>query len=184
MKIKSLLVFSFSILMVLGCAAMEKTGAGSDLPQLELAFSDAAWDGKNVPEGQQCQRFGGKNPSTPGISVKNIPEGADMILMEYSDRSYARMDDGGHGKIGYKIKMGTKEVVVPSVPGHSFEVPEGFVMIEPHRGGGWDKAGAYMPPCSGGRRNAYYVTVYAIKTTDKKHEYAKLAEGVLEMGRY
>jgi len=48
-----------------------------------------------------------------------------------------------------------------------------------------DKAGAYMPPCCGGRGNSYYVTVKAVKIIsfeDKKHEV--LAEVVKEMGRY
>jgi len=51
-------------------------------------------------------------------------------------------------------------------------------MIEVYRGLGWDKEGAYMPPCSGGKGHAYYVTIKTLKC-DKV-----IAETVVEMGKY
>jgi hypothetical protein len=51
-------------------------------------------------------------------------------------------------------------------------------MIEAHRGPGWDKEGAYMPPCSGGKGHAYYVTIKTLKGDQVT------AETIVEMGKY
>jgi len=156
-------------------------------PHIEFAaaFSGALWDGITVPSGQQCKRFGGKNPSTPKLLVQGIPAEANAIVMEYSDRSFAPMDNGGHGKIGYKISPGTMEVAIPSIPGHSLKLPEPFFIIEPHKAPGWDEAGAYMPPCSGGAGNDYYVTVIAVVLAPGQTDAStELAQVVLEMGKY
>lgn len=93
------------------------------------------------------------------------------------------MDDGGHGKIGYRITKGTTETAIPSVPGHTFALPEGFFLVAAHQGSSWDKAGAYMPPCSGGMGNRYYVTVKAIYQTSSKGEESKLlGMGKIDLG--
>ena len=145
---------------------------------LDAKFSDAVWNGIKIPAGQQCLRFGGKNPSTPKLKVSGIPEGTTAIVLEFSDRDYKNMDKGGHGKIKFMLNSPVNEVTIPSVPGHTFDLPAGFKMIEAHRSPGWDKAGAYMPPCSGGKGHAYYVTIKAIK--DNK----VTATTILEMGKY
>ena len=152
---------------------------------LELAFADSEWDGKTVPNGQQCQRQGGENPSTPKILIINIPEGSDAIIMEFSDRNYSPMDDGGHGKIGFRLSEGTKEVVIPSIPGHSFNLPKDFFIIQEHQASSYDNAGAYMPPCSGGIGNFYYVTVKAVKLLSEEDKtFILLGQGILELGKY
>jgi hypothetical protein len=157
----------------------------ASLAKLEISFADAEWDGKTVPMGQQCQRFGGSNPSTPRLIVKNIPAGTNAIIMEYSDRDWPPMDEGGHGKIGYRIPEGTTEIVMPSVPGHTFDLPEGFFLVAAHQGSSWDKAGAYMPPCSGGMGNRYYVTVKAgFKASPESKEFKMLGQAVLELGKF
>jgi phosphatidylethanolamine-binding protein (PEBP) family uncharacterized protein len=145
---------------------------------LDAKFSDDAWDGSKVPAGQQCQKFGGNNPSTPQLIVSDIPSGSNALVLEYSDRDSKRMNNGGHGQIKFMLKSSASEVNVPSVPGHTFDIPAGFKMIEAHRGPGWDKAGAYMPPCSGGKGHEYYVTIKAVQD-DKV-----TASTVLEMGKY
>ena len=62
------------------------------------------------------------------------------------------------------------------------ELPSGFSVVEAHQAPTWDKAGAYLPPCSGGQGNSYYVTVKAVhKTGDQTHE---LATATVEMGKY
>lgn len=101
--------------------------------KLDVSFADPIWDGNTVPNGQQCQRFGG-NPSTPRLIVKSIPAGSNAIIMEYSDRDWPPMDEGGHGKIGYRIPKGTTETVIPPVPGHTFDLPEGFFLVAAHQG--------------------------------------------------
>ena len=62
---------------------------------LEAKFADAAWDGVKVPAGQQCQKFDGKNPSTPKLTVSQIPTGTNSIVLEYSDRDSEKMNNGG-----------------------------------------------------------------------------------------
>ena len=174
----------FSLFVTEGVAS-DTSNAVSKSAKLEVSFVDSMWDGKAVPTGQQCQRFGGSNPSTPRLMIQGIPPGTNAIIMEYSDRSYSPMDDGGHGKIGYRITGNTNEIIIPSVPGHSFDLPEGFFIVSPHQAPGWDKAGAYMPPCSGGRGNSYYVTVKAVyQSSSEKKEFKLLGQAVLELGNY
>lgn len=145
---------------------------------VEVKLADSAWDGMKVPAGQQCQKFGGDNPSTPKLMISAIPAGSDSIVLAYSDRDSKKMNNGGHGIMSYKLDGMMTSVEVPSVPGHSFDMPANFTMIEKHRGAGWDKEGAYMPPCSGGKGHAYYVTVKAMKGD------MVTGETVLEMGKF
>ncbi len=152
---------------------------------LQLALDDPDWNGENIPAGEQCRRFGGDNPSTPRISVADIPAGTDAIVLEFSDRTYSPMDDGGHGKIGYRIEGNANEVIIPSIPGHTFDLPDEFFIVHEHLAPSFDTAGAYMPPCSGGAGNAYYVTVKAVEviSADGK-QFNVLDQGTLELGKY
>ena len=152
--------------------------------KLQATFADAKWDGKMIPYAQQCGRDNGKG-ATPPLFVKNIPVEANALIFEYSDRSYAPMDNGGHGKIGYTIMPGTTEATVPAVPGNTFSLPEGFFLVAAQTNPSWDKAGAYLPPCSGGRGNYYYVTIKAVlQSPDKSLKPQILATTKLELGRY
>lgn len=144
----------------------------------DAKFADDSWDGMHVPKGQQCQKFGGNNPATPRLIVSGIPSGSTALVLEYSDRDYEPMDDGGHGKMKFLLDPQTSAVEVPAVLGHTFDIPPTFKLIEAHRGPSWDKAGAYMPPCSGGRGNAYYVKVKAVEGEQVT------ATTILEMGTY
>jgi len=134
-----------------------------------------------VPPGHQCQKFGGTFGS-PALRVNGIPERADALVLEFSDRSYAPMDNGGHGKLGFEIAAGSTAVEVPSAPPHTAALPDGFWTVAEHGAPGWDKPGAYLPPCSGGRGNAYYVTVKAIARDGEA--VTELAQTTLEMGTY
>lgn len=145
---------------------------------LDVKFAERVWDGVKIPEGQQCQKFGGNNPSTPELIVTDIPAGSNVIVLEYSDRDSKKMDKGGHGKMRFGFDSTVESIKIPSVPGHSFDLPPEFTMIEAHRGAGWDIEGAYMPPCSGGKGHAYYLTIKTLKN-DKV-----TAETILEMGKY
>ena len=149
---------------------------------LSVSLADPAWDGKNVPVGQQCKKFGGEG-STPFLNVNQIPSGTNAIIMEYSDRTHRPMDCGGHGKFGYRILPGSSSVKVPSVAGHTFDLPQGFFLIEAHRAPRWDREGAYLSPCSGGKGNDYYVTVKAVKEVDDDVREV-LAETEVLLGRY
>ena len=148
---------------------------------LEASFADAAWDGVKVPAGQQCGRFEGKGV-TPALEVRNIPSAANLLVLEFSDRSYPPMDNGGHGKVGFNVEPGVDAVEVPSAPGHTTDLPPGFSTVAEHQAPTWDTAGAYLPPCSGGGGNSYYLTVKAVhQEGGESHE---LASVVLEMGKY
>lgn len=166
MKLKILM--SFIVVLALSTAAAA----------LDVKFADCEWDGMKIPEGQQCQKFGGDNPSTPRLIVTDIPVGSNGILLEYSDRDSERMNNGGHGKMKFTLISLSTEVKIPSVPGHTFDLPPSFTIIEAHRGAGWDKAGAYMPPCSGGKGHEYYLTIKSVMG-DKV-----TAETVIELGKY
>ena len=153
--------------------------------KLKISFADPDWNGERIPTGQQCQRFGGNNPSTPRLMIKGIPPETNAIIMEYSDRSFPPMDNGGHGKIGYRISQKVKEIIIPSVPGHSFDMPKDFFIVSPHQAPNWDTAGAYQPPCSGGRGNSYYVTVNAVfQEKPESNEFRLLGQAALELGKY
>jgi len=163
---------------VIAAVASAGTVAAADL---ELRFVDDAWNGEAVPEGSQCQKFGGEARS-PAVHVAGIPEQANALIFEYSDRDFPPMDNGGHGKYGFAIEPGASSVDVGSVPGHTSDLPAGFFVVKEHKAPGWDLPGAYLPPCSGGRGNSYYLTVKAVhREGGETHE---LASGTLEMGKY
>lgn len=188
MKKITSLVTLFSFTLVFSLEAGENTVKYipvANPTKLQISFADSDWNGKQVPTGQRCQRFGGSNPSTPRLMIKGIPPGTNVIIMEYSDMFWPPMNNGGHGKIGYKISENTKEIIIPSVPGHSFDLPEGFFIVSPHQEPEWDKAGAYMPPCSGGAGNSYYVIVNAVyQSTPESKEFKLLGHAALELGSY
>ena len=171
-------------LLTFACVTAGKYKPVEKMAELEIALADPAWNGKTIPKGQQCRKFGGHG-QTPALKVSGVPDGANAIIMEYSDRSHQPMDNGGHGKIGFRIDAGTAVVTIPSVPGHTFELPAGFFLVAAHRNPSWDKAGAYMPPCSGGKGNLYYVTVKAVyEAPDESEESRLLGKGKLNIGRY
>ena len=147
MKIK---IPSLFAALISGLLLLSTAKAGEFVVQL----SNPTWDGVSIPKGEQCQKFGGNAPKTPELSVSGIPAGTNLIILEFSDRSYKPMDNGGHGKIGYALNKQRDSVVIPSVLGHNFYLPAGFFMVAAHRSPKWDKAGAYMPPCSGGKGNS------------------------------
>jgi hypothetical protein len=156
-----------------------------NMAELTLSFADPAWDGISVPQGQQCHKFDGINPQSPAIEVANIPLETDAIVLSFSDASYEPMDDGGHGEFGFEIAKGTETAVIPSVPGHTFDLPEGFFLVAEQRNPDWDEAGAYLPPCSGGSGNVYYVTVRAIsRDNEESRNPLLLGEGILQLGSY
>ena len=150
---------------------------------LVLSFTDPAWLASGIPDGQQCHRFKGVNPQSPELVIKNIPAEATAIILEFSDRSLASMNNGGHGKVGYKIPKGTTEVTIPRIPGHMTELPENFFIVAEHRAPGWDTAGAYLPPCSGGRGNQYFVDVKAVILSEADVSNV-LAEASIQMATY
>lgn len=155
-----------STFVLVAAASLNAIGVAA----LEVSLADSGWTGTDLPEGQQCRRFGGKDPHAPALRVTNIPADADALILEFSDRDVARMDKGGHGKVGYRL-TGEEEAFIPAVPGHTEDLPARFFVVEMHRAPRWDVAGAYLPPCSGGRGNNYFIDVKAVKLgRDRKLE--------------
>ena len=180
---KILLAISLSSLMI-GCV----TGGGykpvsDNLPQLKVSFADPAWTGKAIPQGQHCQLFGGKG-ATPALKVENIPAGANAIIVEFNDLSFAPLsNDGGHGKIGYWVK-GSSAVLI-STPGETDKLPEGTFIESRARATGQYASPGYLPPCSGGKGNTYVAEVKAVfKSQNDKDANKLLATGKITLGSY
>lgn len=166
----------FAVLVT--AAVLSAPVSGADL---NASFTDSIWTGDKVPDGMQCQKFGGTGGS-PELKVTGIPERANALVLEFSDRSYQPMDNGGHGKLGYEIEAGSGSATVPSAPPHTSDLPAGFFSVAEHQAPNWDKPGTYLPPCSGGRGNEYYVTIKAVhRQGEELHE---LGSVVLEMGKF
>lgn len=171
MKLASLIT-CMGALALAGCASTYNTAP------LDATFVSSEWDGVTIPAGQQCQKFGGDNPATPELMISHIPSGSDAIVLAYSDRDSERMNNGGHGIIKYDLNAIEGMAKIPSVPGHSYILPADFTLIAEHKGPNWDKAGAYMPPCSGGKDHEYYITIKTMQGDQIT------AEKVIEMGKY
>lgn len=129
-------------------------------------INDVRWHSQNIPEGQQCKRDGG-NGASPRMVVGRLPPGTNRILLEFNDRTDKKLDNGGMGRVALQVTEGATGVAVPSIPGHTFQLPsDRMTLIEAHRGD--DEAGAYLPPCSGGLMHLYTVKVMAAREEDGK----------------
>ena len=145
---------------------------------MDVTFDDAAWNGKKIPEGQQCLNYEGKSPATPSMTVSNIPAGAESLVFVYSDVSNKRMQQGGHGMVEFALPKDATSAKIPRVFGHTYEVPVGIEMVAEYRSRKGEAGGAYKPPCSGGKNHLYTVDVQAWQGD------MVLAETTVEMGRY
>ena len=171
-------------LMLCGCGGGPVYRPFTILYDLKVSLTDPAWNGKTIPAGQQCPTYGG-NGATPGLSIDNIPPGANVLTLEFSNKSHISLDWGGQGRIGYRLAPGTQTVTLPPVPGNTFDLPEPFFVIAAHRKPFQSKPGAYLPPCSGGQGDLYYVLVRAIRVPDSLEMPPEvLGRGKLFLGRY
>ena len=153
------------------------------LPVLKVAFAGGSWNGKTIPAGQHCKKFGG-NGSTPPLTVRGIPAGANAIIVEFNDEHFQPLShDGGHGKVGFWISG--REASLPPVPGNTNTMPSGaFLEAENQAIGAWTSPG-YLPPCSGGQGNLYSAVVKAVYKAKTKAEASKLlAVGQIKLGTY
>lgn len=156
----------------------------SNIAKLEISFADPEWDGITIPIKQICEN---EEASTPRFIVTNIPAGTNAIITEFSDKDYTPMDNGGHGRIGYRISEGTKKVTIPSIRANTTDLPDRFFLIADSSR--FDskliKAGAYTPPCSGGVGSLYYATFKAVHKATSKDDISKLLGiGKIDLGRY
>jgi len=147
---------------------------------LNVQFADTKWDGITVPKDEVCSNFNTKAGSTPPLKISNIPENATKLIFTYSDKTFKKMDNGGHGIIAFNLKANTKEVIIPSQQGETFKLKEGFEVVNAHTGTRFKKTpGAYLAPCSGGKGNTYEVTISAVDSSNKS-----LASTELILGKF
>lgn len=137
----------------------------------------APWDGVNVPQGQQCGKFGGAG-ATPPVKVAGLPFGTTEVHLEFNDLTYKPLSkDGGHGVIGFAVTAPV--VMLPSVPAMTANLDApAFVVVKARSGGDFASDG-YLPPCSGGRGNHYSVTIKALDASGET-----LESLVLPLGQY
>ena len=165
--------------------ATDYPAAGEPVPVLAVEFADPTWGGAALPDGMWCDRYPGSRAMSPPIAVRDVPVGANAILLDFNDEAVFFLDDGGgHGTIGFWVTP-ADVVVLPSVPPGTLDVGEGaFVEHGPLVPFGLMGNG-YLPPCSGGRGNLYTVDVLAVfKDEDDPGRNRLLARGYLELGRY
>lgn len=181
----------FMMIIVL-TAAIGFSGCGKydpspNMVELKAEFTDSKWDGNTVPKDEVCEKYNKKGGSTPSLKITNLPKGTNKIVLTFSDNNpRAKMLNGGHGVIGYKVSQDTNSLIIPPLKGQTFDLPVNFESIADHRGTQWGlKAGVYLPPCSGGRGNPYDVIIEAIheyKETDQKP--MLLGDTRLRLGTY
>ena len=140
---------------------------------------DGAWDGRSIPAGQQCKRFGGQG-STPRIALEGYHSGAQVILLAFNDESHEPMNNGGHGIVG--IRINGRSATVGSVAGETALASQSNFVVADNRSG---EAPGYLPPCSGGQGHLYSVTVMAVTWADTNPpSYRVLNQTRVELGRY
>ena len=169
---------------LLFCVPVFFVGIGNvNADDLTVEFSDSAWDGNVIPEGQHCKKFGGKG-ATPPLTVSNIPTEANAIVVEFNDLSYQPLSrKGGHGRVGFEIETGAGTAQLPAVPGGTKKMPDGVWLVKKNRATGAWRSPGYLPPCSGGNGNTYVADVLAVVKTSKK-KYKVLSKVRITLGRY
>ena len=141
-------------------------GTPAGAAELTVTLTDPAWNGFQIPAGQQCAKFGGKG-AAPATRIGNIPAGTNAIVVEFNDRDYQPLsNDGGHGKIGFWIKQGAKSADLPAVSGETDKMPKGAFLEARNRATGSYATGGYLPPCSGGRGHVYFADIKAVRKTE------------------
>ena len=147
---------------------------------LKVEFTDSKWDGVTVPKDEVCSNYNVEAGSTPSLKISNIPESTVKIVFTYNDKTFVKMDNGGHGILAYNIETSTKEIEVPSLQGETFDLPDGFEVVSAHTGTRFKKIpGAYLAPCSGGKKNTYTININAVDSSNKS-----LASTELVLGKY
>ena len=170
------------LLLLCGCVATSQYVAEENLVVLNVSFTDARWDGSSVPVIGRCKKCSGDGFS-PELIVSNIPDGTNAVVIEFNDRDFQPLAaNGGHGTIWVAV-AGQTEIVVPSIPEETYDLPGGVQMEKKHRAP-VGKPGAYFGPCGCGRGNRYFAIVKAVKKSDQEGESRLLGEGIIELGRF
>jgi hypothetical protein len=151
---------------------------------LKVAFEDPTWYDANIPQHRWCKKYDGTGKS-PALFVRNIPKGANAIVVEFNDVSCNPLAYGG-GLGAIRIKHhGGFAAYIPSVKTESHALPKGVYKEKRHNGyiqssgvnypncdtdANFSSYGeqdfrfgtAYLAPCSGGAGHAYIANVKAL----------------------
>lgn len=155
-----------------------------NMAKLDAKFADSKWDGKKIPSNQVCFA---DTAATPPLTISNLPEGTNAIIMEVNDESYSPLSSGGgHGQIGFWIEEGKSTVTLPAVPGHATKnLPKNTFIERASRSKGRYATQGYLPPCSGGRNHMYSAKIKAVYKAKSDNETSKLlGETYIQFGRY
>ena len=128
--LEKIIFFCFLQVLIVSCGTTggnQRTYKSETSPEsLEVKFANSQlWKGKDkdIPTEGTCNTDKGF-AETPSLIISNIPVGSNAIIMEYNDKSFPLMDNGGHGKIGYALPDGTKEITIPSIPSNISKLPK------------------------------------------------------------
>jgi|TARA_R110002050_G_scaffold258602_1_gene397972 hypothetical protein len=147
---------------------------------IEVSFTDKKWDGKIIPLDEVCSNYNVEAGSTPGLYIENLPDGAKKVILKFNDKTFTKMDNGGHGILSFDIEEDVTNVEIPPQIGETFELDEGFSVVNAHTGTRFGKQeGAYLAPCSGGKGNTYTVDISILNSDGKV-----LASKELVLGKY
>ncbi|MBP7769683.1 MAG: hypothetical protein KA055_01020 [Aliarcobacter sp.] len=145
---------------------------------LKVEFTDSKWDGITIPKDEVCSNYNTKAGSTPALRISNIPKNTTKIIFTYNDKTFIKMDNGGHGILSYKVNA--SEVEVPALKGETLELTDGFEEVTAHTGTRFKKTpGVYLAPCSGGKENTYTVNINAVDASNNS-----LANTELVLGKF
>lgn len=162
-------------MIILGSILLYSSLTAADL---KVDFLDKKWDGVNIPRDEVCSNYNIEAGSTPSLRISNIPSNGSKIIFTYNDKTFKQMDNGGHGIISYDIPKNSTTIEIPSLIGESFELKDGFKIVQAHTGIRFNKtAGAYLAPCSGGKNNTYSVNINIVDYTNKSIAVTELILG-------
>lgn len=135
---------------------------------VEVSFADEKWNGNYIPQDEVCSDYNIEPGSTPGLYIDNLPANAKKVILKFNDKTFTKMDNGGHGILSYEIQDGSVSVEIPPQIGETFELEEGFEVVKAHTGTRFNKKpGAYLAPCSGGKGNTYTVNIDLVDENGK-----------------
>lgn len=173
-----------ALAVVVGFTGCGKYEPVPNMAKLNVKFVDSNWDGTTVPKNEICGRYNSKTAMSPKLLITNLPSQTNEIILSFSDETYTKMSNGGHGVVSYKVSEGIKSIELPSFKSETFDLPTNFKSLVSHRSSR-NTNGAYLAPCSGGRGNIYSVKIEAIhdfNSEDKKP--SLLGDAYLKMGKY